>query len=197
VLSNVMGASGQEMLRALVGGETDVAQVAELARGRLRGKIPLIEEAVTGRLNDHHRFLLDQWLGMWDELGSRIGQFEARIEEQIRPFASAVETWSSLPGIEKVTAWTIVAEMGADMTQFPTAAQAASWACLCPGQHESGGKRQSGRTRSGNVWLRGAFTQAAWAASMTKRSYYTALYHRLAARRARSGRLWRWRMLCW
>jgi transposase len=139
VLSNVMGASGQEMLRALAGGETDGAQVAELARGRLRGKIPLIEEAVTGKLNEHHRFLLEQWLGMWDDLGCRIKQFEARIEEQIRPFESALETWSSLPGIEKVTAWTIVAEMGADMEQFPTAAQAASWACLCPGQKESGG----------------------------------------------------------
>lgn len=185
VLSNVMGASGQEMLRALAGGETDGAQVAELARGRLRGKIPLIEAAVTGKLNDHHRFLLEQWLGMWDELESRIRQFEVRIEEQIRPFGWAVETWSSLPGIEKVTAWTIVAEMGADMGQFPTAAQAASWACLCPGQKESGGKRLNGRTRVGNVWLRGAFTQAAWAASKTKRSYYAALYHRLAARRGK------------
>lgn len=185
VLSNVMGTSGLEMLRALAQGEMSAEQVAGLARGRLRGKVPLIEEAVAGRLQEHHRFLLAQWLGMWDEVGSRITQFEARIEEQIRPFASVVEAWSSLPGIDRVTAWTLVAEMGADMQQFPTVAQAASWACLCPGQHESGGKRQSGRTRPGNVWLRRALTQAAWAASMTKESYYKALYHRLAARRGK------------
>jgi len=103
----------------------------------------------------------------------------------MRPCEPVVETWASLPGIERVTAWTLVAEMGADMTQFPTAAHAASWAALCPGQEESAGKRQSGRTRRGNVWLRRALSQAAWGASVTKGTYFKAFYHRLAARKGK------------
>jgi hypothetical protein len=121
-------------------------------------------------------------LGMWDESAARIGQFEERIEEQIRPFQPVVKTWASLPGIDRVTAWTLVAEMGVDMRQFPTAGHAASWAALCPGQEESAGKRHSGRARRGNVWLRRALTQAAWAARVSKSSYFKAFYHRLAAR---------------
>ena len=115
----------------------------------------------------------------------RIAKFEERIEEQMRPFATAVETWTSIPGIDRITAWTIVAEMGPDMASFPTAAHAASWAGLCPGQEESAGKRKSGRTRQGNVWLRRALTQAAWGASMKKGSYFKAFYHRLAARKGK------------
>jgi transposase len=115
----------------------------------------------------------------------RIAQFQERIEEQIRPFEAAVKTWASLPGIDRTTAWTMVAEMGAEMGQFPTAAHAASWAGLCPGQEESAGKRQSGRTRRGNVWVRRALSQAAWGASVTKGSYFKALYHRLAARKGK------------
>jgi transposase len=185
VMSDVMGVSGREMLRAIIQGESDPAKLAELARGRLRGKIPVLQQAATGSLNEHHRFLIEEWMAMWDELAGRVGKFEERIEERIRPFEPAVQTWASLPGVDRVTAWTLVAEMGADMTQFPTAAHAASWAALCPGQDESAGKRHSGRTRRGNVWLRRALTQAAWGASMTKRSYFRALYHRLAARKGK------------
>ena len=185
VMSNVMGVSGREMLRAIIGGESDPAKLAELARGRLRGKMAVLEQAATGRLNDHHRFLLRQWLAIWDELAARIVQFEERIEEQIRPFETAVRAWASLPGVDRVTAWTMVAEMGADMKQFPSAAHAASWAALCPGQEESAGKRQSGRTRRGNVWLRRALCQAAWGASATKGSYFKALYHRMASRKGK------------
>ena len=185
VMSDVMGVSGREMLRAIVQGECDAAKLAEMARGRLRGKIPVLQQAATGSLNEHHRFLLEQWLAMWDELGVRVAKFEERIEERMRPFEPAVKAWASLPGIERVTAWTLVAEMGVDMSQFPTAAHAASWAALCPGQEESAGKQHSGRTRRGNVWLRRALTQAAWAASFTKGSYFKALYHRLAARRGK------------
>lgn len=183
VVSDVMGVSGRDMLRAIAGGEFDAGALAELARGKLRSKLPKLREAATGTLNQHHRFLIEQWLGLWDELAQRIGKFEERIEEQLRPFAQTVETWTSLPGIDRTTAWTIVAEMGVEMKQFPSAAHAASWAGLCPGQEESAGKRQSGRTRQGNVWLKRALSQAAWAASRKKGSYFKAFYRRLARRK--------------
>jgi transposase len=115
----------------------------------------------------------------------RIAEFEERIEEQIRPFAAAVKTWASLPGIDQVTAWTLVVEMGVDMAQFPTAAHAASWAALCPGQEESAGKRHSGRTRRGNGWLKRALSQAAWGASVSRGSYFRALYRRLPMRKGK------------
>jgi transposase len=185
VMSDVMGVSGLAMLRAIVRGESDPKTLAQLARKRLRGKIPLLQQAAAGSVNEHHRFLLEQWLAHWDELTERIAKFDQRIEEQVRPFASVVETWDTIPGIDRITAWTLVAEMGPDMNQFPTVAHAASWAGLCPGQDESAGKRKSGRTRRGNVWLRRALTQAAWGASMTKGSYFKAFYHRLAARKGK------------
>ncbi len=185
VMSDVMGVSGRAMLRAMVRGESDPDALAQLARKRLCGKIPVLRQAATGTLNEHHRFLLEQWLAHWDELVERIAKFDQRIEEQMRPFAPAVEAWMSLPGVDRITAWTMVAELGADMSQFPDAAHAASWAGLCPGQEESAGKRKSGRTRRGNVWLRRALTQAAWGASMTKGSYFKAFYHRLAARKGK------------
>ena len=185
VMSDVMGISGREMLRAIIQGKSDPAELAQLARGKLRGKIPLLQQAARGSLREHHRFLLEQWMGIWDELGVRITKFEERIAEQIGPFQAAVEAWASLPGIDRVTGWTMVAEMGTDMTQFPTAAHAASWAALCPGEDESAEKRHSGRTRKGNVWLRRALTQAAWGASITKGSYYKAFYHRLAPRKGK------------
>ena len=185
VMSDMMGVSGREMLRALIRGKTDPAELAELARGRLRGKIPLLERAAQGNFSEHHRFLLEQWVGMWDELEVRIAKFDRRIEEQMRPFAATQQAWKSLPGIDQRTAETIVAEMGADMNQFPSAAHAASWAGLCPGEEESAGKRQSGRTRQGNVWLKRALTQAAWGASFTKGSYFKGQYHRLASRKGK------------
>jgi transposase len=185
VMSDVMGVSGQAMLRAMVRGESDPAVLAELARKRLRGKIAVLRQAATGTLNEHHRFLLEQWLAQWDALTERIAKFDQRIEEQMRPFAETAETWTSLPGIDRITAWTLVAEMGPNMKQFPTVAHAASWAGLCPGEDESAGKRKSGRTRRGNVWLRRALTQAAWGASMKRGSYFKAFYHRLAARKGK------------
>ena len=185
VMSDVMGVSGQQMLRAMARGESDAAVLADLACGRLRGKIPVLQQAAVGTLNEHHRFLLEQWLALWDELATRIAKFEKRIEEKIRPFELAVETWTSLPGIDRITAWTLVAEMGANMSQFPSAAHAASWAGLCPGQEESAGKRKSGQTRQGNVWIRRALTQAAWAAGIKKGSYFKALYNRMTVRKGK------------
>jgi transposase len=183
VMSDMMGASGRAMLRAIVSGKWDAAELAELARGRLRGKIPVLREAAQGSLTEHHRFLLEQWMAMWDELAKRVAQFEERIEEQMRPFEPAVKTWASLPGIDRVTAWTLVAELGVEMQQFPTAGHAASWAGLCSGEDESAGKRKSGRTRNGNVWIKRALSQAAWGARATKGSYFKAQYQRLAPRK--------------
>lgn len=185
VMSDIMGVSGQSMLRAMVRGESDPEALAGLARKRLRGKIPLLRQATAGTLNEHHRFLLEQWLAHWDEITERIARFDQRIDEQMHPFAAAVETWNSVPGINRITAWTMVAEMGPNMNQFPTVGHAASWAGLSPGQDESAGKRKSGRTRRGNVWLKRALTQAAWGASMTRGSYFKAFYHRLAARKGK------------
>ena len=197
VISDVLGVSGREMLRAIIQGKSDPAELAKLADGKLRGKIPLLPQAAGGSRREHPRFLLAQRMGIWHELGVRITQFEERIAEQIRPFAAAVEAGDSLPGIDRVTGWTMVAEMGTDKTQFPTAAHAASWAALCPGEEESAEKRHSGRTRKGNVWLRRALTQAAWGpaspkARTTKRS--TIGWRRAKARNERS---WRWRTRCW
>jgi transposase len=185
VMSDIMGASGRAMLGAIISGKDDATELAELARGRVRGKIPLLKEAAQGSFNEHHRFMLEQWMAMWDELARRITKFEQRIEEQMRPFGAAVKTWASLPGIDRLTAWTMVAEMGVDMKQFPTVGQAASWVALCPGQDESAGKRKSGRTRNGNIWVKRALSQAAWGASNTKGSYFHALYHRLAPRKGK------------
>ena len=185
VMSNVMGVSGREMLRSMIEGKTEATELAELARGRLRGKIPLLREAARGRLQEHHRFLLEQWVGAWDELAARIAKFDERIEEQMRPFATAEQAWTSLPGIERRTAQTIVAELGVEMKQFPTAGHAASWAGLCPGEKESAGKRQSGRTRQGNAWIKRGLAQAAWGASRKHGSYFKALYHRLSARKGK------------
>lgn len=180
VMSNVMGVSGQEMLRAIIKGHWDAKELAELAHGQLRGKMNLLEEAASGSLNEHHRFLLEQWMGIWDEQAARIAKFEQRIEERIRPFEAAVQAWDSIPGINRKTAWTMVAELGVDMKQFPTAAHAASWMGLCPGQDETAGKRKSGRTRKGDPWGRRALCQAAWGATATKGSYFQALFKRMA-----------------
>lgn len=185
VMSDVMGVSGREMLRAMIQGKRDPAELAELARGRLRGKLPLLEQAARGSLNEHHRFLLEQWMGIWDELEKRVREFDERIQEQMRPFAGTAQAWESLPGIDRRTAETMVAELGAEMKQFPTAAHAASWSGLCPGEDESAGKRKSGCTRQGNVWIKRALTQSAWGASRTKKSYFKAQYHRLAAHKGK------------
>jgi transposase len=183
VASNTLGVSGRRILETIIAGTADPQQLAQLARGRLKDKIPQLEQALEGRVRDHHRLLLAEYLDEWEALGQRIVRMEAEIDKQIGPFEAAVTLWQSVPGVDRVTACNLVAEIGVDMKQFPTAEQLASWAALCPGNHESAGKRKSGKTRDGNKWLRRSLCQAAWAVTRKKDCYLSSQFKRLAGRR--------------
>ena len=185
VASDVMGVSGREMLRALIAGTTDTKKLAELARGRLRSKLDSLQQALTGRVTDHHRFLLRMHVDHYEQLEVMQGQFTQRIEEQLAPFAQEVELLKTIPGVSNRTAEVLLAEIGPDLTPFATANHLASWAGMCPGNNESAGKRRSGRMRKGNQWLRSALVQAAWASTRTKDTYLSSQFRRLAVRRGR------------
>jgi transposase len=185
VATDVLGASGRDMLEALIAGQTDPELLADLARKRLRDKIPALRLALEGRVTPHHRFLLRMHLDHVAHLEELIGRLGARIEEVTAPFAEASERLQTIPGISQRAAETIVAEIGVDMGQFPSADHLASWAGMCPGNNESAGQRRSGRTTKGDRWLRTGLVQAAWAASHTKGTYVAVQYRRLAKRRGR------------
>jgi transposase len=185
VASDVLGASGRDMLEALCAGETDPEELADLARQRLREKIPQLRLALAGRVTEHHRFLLRMHLDHLAHLEGLIGRLGARVEAVLAPFAEAAGRLTTVPGVSRRVAEVVVAEIGADMGQFPTAAHLASWAGLCPGNHESAGKRKGGRATKGDRWLRTALVQAAWAASRAKGTYLQAPYRHLARRRGR------------
>jgi transposase len=186
VASDVLGASGRDMLRALVEGNTDPATMAELARFRMRTKIPQLREALAGKVTDHHRFMLRQLLEQVEHLDRQVTSFDRRVEEVMSPLErEAVRKLDEMPGVEARSAQVIVAEVGTDMTRFPSGAHLASWAGLCPGNNESAGKRRTGRTNRGNPWLRATLCQCALAAGRKKGSYYSAQYRRVAARRGR------------
>ena len=160
---------------------------AELARGKLRGKIPELRRALHGHTTAHHQFMLEQLLDHLAHLELQLTRFSTRIEEALRPFVdeATFQRLDAVPGINRETIENIVAEIGVDMKQFPTDGHLASWAGVCPGNEESAGKRKRSRTTKGNVWVRRALCQAAWAASRTKDSYFKAQYGRLAGRRGR------------
>ncbi len=183
VATDIMGKSGREMLAALVAGETNGKELAELAQGQLRKKLPDLERALTGRMAAHQRFLLAQQLAHVDFLGAQLERVSAEIRERLRPFEAALAALEGIPGVGRRTAEILLAELGTDMARFPTAGHLASWAGMCPGNNESAGKRKSGRTRKGSPWLRAALVEAAQAAGRTTRSYLGAQYRRLAARR--------------
>jgi transposase len=188
VASDVLGLSARRMLAGLVAGAADPAVLAELARGKLRAKIPQLERALVGRFGPHQRFLVAEQLAHVDFLDERIARVGEEIAARMRPVAAAtaaVELLDTIPGVAQRTAEILVAEIGVDMARFPTAAHLASWAGLCPGNNESAGKRRSGRTRKANPWLRAALVEAAHAAAGTKHTYLGALYRRLAARRGK------------
>jgi len=183
VASDVQGVSARAMLEALIQGETDAAVLADLALGRLRSKLPELEAALVGRIREHHRFMWRQLLHHLDTLNQELATLDAQIRVLTAPQAAIIERLDAIPGIDRRTAEVILAEIGPDVTLFPTAQHLASWACLCPGNNITGGKRRSGRTRRGQNWLRAALVEAAWGAARTKDCYFSAQFHRLRARR--------------
>ena len=183
VATNTLGASGRLMLEAIVKGEQDSQRLAEMAQGKLRNKIPELERALEGRVSSHHRFLLRELLDHFYFVESKMRRIEQEVEERLGPFQSEVTRLCTIPGVDRVTAWGLLAEIGLNMNQFSDAQHLASWAGLCPGSHESAGKRKSGKIRKGSLWLRRCLCQAAWAVSTKKNNYLSALYRRLAARR--------------
>jgi transposase len=209
VVTDVMGVSAKAMLTELAAGASDPHALAELAKGRLRKKMTALQAALTGTVAEHQRFILAQQLGHIDFLDEQIEALSQEISRHLegmgRPptdddeaagpsetetdpplsWSAAVELLDTIPGVDQRTAEIILAEVGLDMGQFPTADDLASWAGFAPGNHQSGGKRYSGRTTKGNTPIRAALTQAAWAASRTKDTFFKARYHRLAARRGK------------
>jgi transposase len=182
VASNILGKSARQMLEGLVAG-TDPLSLAQVARGRLREKIPQLERALTGRVAAHQRFLLAQQLAHIDYLDEAIERVNAEVAERLAPFAASLERLDAIPGIARRTAEIVLAEIGTDVRRFPTAGHLASWAGLCPGHHQSAGKQTRGTTRAGNPWLRAALIEAAQAAAHTQSSYLASQYQRLARRR--------------
>lgn len=183
VASDLLGKSGRAMLDALVAGTTDPTVLAELARGQLRKKIPALRQALEGRFDPEHALIVGRILAHIDFLDESIAELSQAIEEQLGPFAAAVELLSTIPGVARRTAEVIIAETGGDMSAFPTAKHLASWAGVCPGNDESAGKRRSGRSRKGSKWLRHTLIESAKAASRSKDTYLAAQYQRLRIRR--------------
>jgi transposase len=182
VASDILGKSGRAMLDALCSGTTDPEVLADLAKGKLRKKIPALREALEGRFDCQHALLIGAILAHLDFLDEQIERLSDAIEEQLRPLLPAVELLCTLPGIETRSAQNILAEIGADMSVFPTAGHLASWAGLCPGNHQSAGKRKSGKTRKGSKWLDDTLKNSAMAAIRTNDSYLQAQYRRLKPR---------------
>jgi Transposase and inactivated derivatives len=182
VASDVLGVSGRAMLAALIDGERDPNVLAELARGRLRAKLPDLRRALRGRFGDHHALMLRIGLEHLSQLEHAIGELDARVETMMIPFARARDHLDSIPGVGVRAAQCLIAEIGVDMSRFPTAGHLASWACICPGNNATGGTRKSGKTRDGNPWIRDVLVECAWAASRTRDTYLSAQFWRLARR---------------
>jgi transposase len=186
VATDILGASGRAMLAALVEGTADAATMADLAKGRLREKLPQLERALAGRFGPHQRFMVAEQLAHLDFLDAAISRVSQEVAERVREDEPAIAHLDTIPGVGRYVAEALVAEIGTDMTRFPSANHLASWAGMCPGNNESAGKRRSGKTRKGSPWLRSLLVQAAHAAARKRDTYLSALYRRLAARRGKS-----------
>ncbi len=183
VITDVMGTSGRAMLTALIAGTTDPNVLADLARGKLRKKLPDLRRALQGRFRSHHAFLIEQIFSKIDFLDELLDRVTGEIEERLGPFEPILDSLDTIPGIDRIGATSLVAETGADMSRFPTAGHLCSWGAMCPGQNESAGKRRSGKTRKGNRYLRATLIQAALAATRKKNSALQARYYRVKRRR--------------
>src|SRR5688572_14535404 len=182
VASDVFGKSGREMLRALIQGETSPEQMAKLARGRLRKKLDGLVLALRGHVEAHHRFMLQIQLNRVEDIEADISVIDGKIDEAIAPHRAVFERLITIPGVDRVVAVTVIAELGVDMNVFPTMAHAAAWAGVCPGNNESAGKRLGQQKRRGNVHLCSALVQAAMGASKTKDTYLKARFWKIAGR---------------
>jgi transposase len=182
VATDILGVSGRAMLGALIDGERDVEVLADLARGRMRPKIPDLQEAMVGRFGPHHAFLCRMHLDRIDGIDRDITALSQRIDAAMTPFQDLLTRLDTIPGVNQHVAQVIIAETGGDMSQFPTPAHLASWAGVCPGNHASGGKRKSGKTRKGDHWLTASLGVAALAALRSKDTYLAAQYRRLVRR---------------
>jgi transposase len=183
VLSDVLGKSGRAILRALIAGQSDPEKLADLAQGTARKKRTELVEALHGRIRDHHRGLLKVHLELVAALEQALADIDATVGKTLAPIHQSARLLTTLPGVSDLTAQVMVAEIGVDMTRFPTAAHLISWTGLCPRNDESAGKRRSTRVRKGAPWLKVALVTAAWAAVRVKDSYLQAQFHRLRSRR--------------
>ena len=200
VATDTLGVSGRQMIRAMIEGEQNAEKLANMAKRRLRKKLPELREALQGQVREHHRFMLKLLLEHYEEHERLIERLSAEIERvlteqtagareadgQPLPFAEAKKLLMTIPGIGEVNAENILVETGTDMGRFPTEGHLASWAGMCPGSHESAGKRKRSKTRKGNRWLRRALVQSAHSAGRTKQTYLSAQYGRLSARKGRN-----------
>jgi transposase len=183
VASNIVGKTGWLILNAIAKGETEPQQLAERAQGSLQLKKAELAEALRGYSSEHFRWLLKQLIDELSRLDNKLNEIDIRLRKQMYVHQDLVRRLCTIPGVQEITAWTLIAELGTDMSQFATAAHAASWAGLCPGNCESAGKRQSGRTRKGDRYLRRMLIQNAWAVAHRKDCFLTALFYRIASRR--------------
>jgi transposase len=183
VMSDIVGVSGRAILNALIAGETDPARLADLTRGRLKATRADLLDALHGRITDHHRFMIKLHLSQVDALESAVAAIEARIGEALGPFRAAVSLLTTMPGLSETTARVLVAEIGTDMSRFPSVGHLISWAGFCPRLDESAGKRRSTRTRQSAPWLKPTLVNAAWAATRKKDSYLRAQFLRIKSRR--------------
>jgi transposase len=182
-VSDITGLSGRAMIEALIGGETDPARLAELAHRRVRTSPETLREALRGRVTSHHRFLLALHLKQIDVLDEAVAGIDAEVDAHVEPFRATIAQLKTIPGISDLSACVILAEIGRDMSRFPTQGHLISWAGLCPSSDESAGKRRSSRMRKGAPWLKATLIQCAWAAARKKGSYLQAQFQRLRARR--------------
>lgn len=186
VVTKICGVSSLKMIHALLAKDKlSREEIAEMAKGKLKKKVPILEKALDGKITSHHRFLLRMHLQNIQYISKQIELLDAEIQRKMAPFQKESNLMQTIPGISEVSASAILAEIGADMSQFPDEAHLCSWAGVSPGNNESAGKKKSGKTRKGNSSLKATLTEVAWAASRTKGSAFNAIYHNIAKRRGK------------